>query len=106
GSRGRGRRARHPRAHPGDVAARDRSRLARGGDARGSGPPRARPGAPMKVLTARLDSMGDVLLAGPAVRAVAAAATEVRLLCGPQGAAAGKLLPGVDGVLTWSAPWI
>ena len=60
----------------------------------------------MKVLTARLDSMGDVLLAGPAVRAVAAAATEVRLLCGPQGAAAGKLLPGVDGVLTWSAPWI
>ena len=60
----------------------------------------------MKVLTARLDSMGDVLLAGPAVRAVAAAATEVRLLCGPQGAAAGKLLPGVDGVFTWSAPWI
>jgi len=60
-----------------------------------------------RVLVARLDSAGDVLVSGPAVRAVAAAAdTEVTLLCGPQGAAAGRLLPGVDRVLTWAAPWI
>jgi ADP-heptose:LPS heptosyltransferase len=57
------------------------------------------------VLVARLDSMGDVLLAGPAVRAIAAEA-RVELLCGPQGAAAARLLPGVAGVHTWAAPWI
>lgn len=43
----------------------------------------------MKVLTARLDSMGDVLLAGPAVRAVAAHATQVRMLASPEGARRG-----------------
>ena len=59
------------------------------------------------VLVARLDSAGDVLLAGPAVRAVAAdPQTRVTLLCGPQGADAGALLPGAANVLTWTAPWI
>jgi len=63
--------------------------------------------SPRRVLVARLDSAGDVLVSGPAVRAVAAApGVEVTLLCGPQGAAAGRLLPGVDRVLTWAAPWI
>lgn len=64
-----------------------------------------------RVLVARLDSAGDVLLAGPAVRAIAAgdhgdSPNDVVLLCGPQGAAAGRLLPGVADVVTWSAPWI
>lgn len=58
------------------------------------------------VLVARLDSAGDVLVCGPAVRAVAAGAARVTLLCGPQGAAAGRLLPGVDEVVEWHAPWI
>jgi ADP-heptose:LPS heptosyltransferase len=58
------------------------------------------------VLVVRLDNAGDVLLAGPAVRAVAAAAERVTLLCGPRGRAAAALLPGVDEVLEWSAPWI
>lgn len=58
------------------------------------------------VLVVRLDSEGDVLLAGPAVRAVAAGAGRVTLLCGPQGRAAAELLPGVDEVLTYHAPWI
>src|SRR3954447_25330394 len=58
-----------------------------------------------RVLVARLDSDGDVLLAGPAVRAVAASA-EVVLLCGPAGRQAAELLPGVTRVLTWSCPWI
>lgn len=58
-----------------------------------------------RVLVARLDSMGDVLLAGPAVRAVAAQA-EVVLLCSPRGEAAGMMLPGASRVLTWEAPWI
>jgi len=61
-----------------------------------------------RVLIARLDSAGDVLLAGPAVRAVAAHpdVDEVVMLCGPQGAPAAAALPGVDRVLTWACPWI
>lgn len=63
-----------------------------------------------RVLVARLDSMGDVLLAGPAVRAVHSGAggqpRSVWMLCGPQGAPAAELLPGVERVLTWASPWI
>ena len=59
-----------------------------------------------RVLVARLDSDGDVLLAGPAVRAVAAAPAEVVLLVGPRGQQAAGLLPGVAETLVWRAPWI
>ena len=58
-----------------------------------------------RVLVARLDSDGDVLLAGPAVRAVAASA-EVVLLIGPRGRQAAELLPAVAETLVWRAPWI
>jgi ADP-heptose:LPS heptosyltransferase len=58
------------------------------------------------VLVARQDSAGDVLLAGPAVRAVAAGAGKVTLLCGGRGRAAAGLLPGVDEVLVRHAAWI
>ena len=58
------------------------------------------------VLVTRLDNDGDVLLAGPAIRAVAAQASKVTLLCGPRGRQAAQLLPGVDEVRTWRAPWI
>lgn len=58
------------------------------------------------VLVARLDSDGDVLLSGPALRAVAAGADRVVLLAGPRGAAAARLLPGVDEVVVWHCPWI
>ena len=58
------------------------------------------------VLVARLDNDGDVLLAGPAIRAVAAGAERVTLLCGPRGRAAGELLPGVGEILVHRAPWI
>ncbi|WP_448316281.1 glycosyltransferase family 9 protein [Streptomyces sp. CO7] len=60
----------------------------------------------MRVLVVRLDSFGDVLLAGPAVRAVARRADEVALLCGPRGESAARLLPGVDRVIVWDAPWV
>ena len=60
----------------------------------------------MRTLIARLDSAGDVLLAGPAVRAAAAGSDHVTFLCGPQGAAAARLLPGVDRVIVWDAPWV
>jgi ADP-heptose:LPS heptosyltransferase len=58
------------------------------------------------VLVARLDNEGDVLLAGPAIRAVAAGAARVTLLCGPQGTQAAALLPGVDDVIVRRAEWI
>lgn len=59
----------------------------------------------MRTLVARLDNDGDVLLAGPAVRA-AAHAGEVVLLCGHSGAQAAALLPGVQRIVRWDCPWI
>jgi ADP-heptose:LPS heptosyltransferase len=58
------------------------------------------------VLLARQDSAGDVLLMGPAVRAVAARAARVTLLCGRRGRAAAELLPGIDEIVEHTAPWI
>jgi ADP-heptose:LPS heptosyltransferase len=58
------------------------------------------------VLAVRLDSAGDVLLAGPALRAIAAGAGRLTLLCGPRGRAAAELLPHVDHVLEYRASWI
>lgn len=58
------------------------------------------------VLAVRLDNEGDVLLMGPAVRALAAGADRVTLLAGPRGESAARLLPGVDEVLVHRAPWI
>jgi ADP-heptose:LPS heptosyltransferase len=58
------------------------------------------------VLVVRLDSLGDMLICGPAIRAVAASADRVTVLAGPRGAEAARLLPGVDDVLVWDCPWI
>ncbi len=58
------------------------------------------------VLVVRLDSMGDMLAAGPAIRAVAAGADRVTILCGPLGVEAAELLPGVAATLVWGCPWI
>jgi ADP-heptose:LPS heptosyltransferase len=57
------------------------------------------------VLAVRLDSVGDVLVCGPAIRAIADGA-DVHLLCSPAGAPAGRLLPGVERVHEWDCPWI
>lgn len=57
-------------------------------------------------LVARLDNEGDVLLAGPAIRAVAASSRRVTMLCGPGGRAAAELLPGVDEVIVHKSPWV
>ncbi|GAA5183197.1 HAD-IIIA family hydrolase [Rugosimonospora acidiphila] len=66
------------------------------------------PAAPAggNVLAVRADSAGDVLICGPAIRALAARATRVTLLCGPRGRAAAQLLPGVDEIIEWPMPWI
>ncbi|MFS0706470.1 glycosyltransferase family 9 protein, partial [Cellulomonas sp. 179-A 9B4 NHS] len=58
-----------------------------------------------RVLAVRLDSDGDVLLTGPAVRALAATADAVDVLASPAGAQAARLLPDVDDVLVFDPPW-
>jgi ADP-heptose:LPS heptosyltransferase len=64
----------------------------------------------VSILVARLDSLGDVLLSGPAIRAAAAGVrgepARVTLLCGPEGEPAARMLPGVSEVEVWSCPWI
>ena len=58
------------------------------------------------VLCVRLDSLGDVLLTGGAVRAVAGSASRVTMLVAPGQTAAAALLPGVDDVVSFDAPWV
>jgi ADP-heptose:LPS heptosyltransferase len=60
----------------------------------------------MHVVAFRQDNNGDVLLAGPALRALAASASRVTLVCGPSGAAAAHTLPGIDEVIVAEAGWI
>jgi ADP-heptose:LPS heptosyltransferase len=57
-------------------------------------------------VVARLDSAGDVLITGPAVRAVAASHDGVTFLAGPRGRTAAELLPAVDEIIEWQAPWV
>jgi ADP-heptose:LPS heptosyltransferase len=59
-----------------------------------------------RTLVTRLDSAGDVLLAGPALRAVGRSGAKVTLLCSRKGLPAAELLPGIDEVLVFNAPWV
>jgi heptosyltransferase-3 len=59
-----------------------------------------------RVLLARLDRAGDVILTGPTVRAIAARRGPVTYLTSAAGAAAARLLPGVGDVLEFDAPWV
>ena len=59
-----------------------------------------------RVLIARLDGTGDVLLTGGAVRAVAASAASVTMLVDPEEAATAWMLPGVDEVIPFEAGWL
>ncbi len=58
-----------------------------------------------RLLAVRLDSDGDVLLTGPAIRALAHTSDGVDLLVSPAGRAAAELLPCVEDVLVFDAPW-
>ena len=60
----------------------------------------------MNVVAVRQDNNGDVLLAGPALRAMAATAARVTLVCGPSGAAAAAELPGIAEIACFAAAWI
>jgi lipopolysaccharide heptosyltransferase II len=60
------------------------------------------------VLAVRLDSLGDVLMASPAIRALKRSreGRRITLLTSPAGAAAGRLIPEVDEILVYEAPWM
>jgi ADP-heptose:LPS heptosyltransferase len=58
-----------------------------------------------RILVVRLDNMGDVVLAGPAVAALAEIAA-VDVLCSAVGRPAARLLPGVDDTVLFESPWI
>jgi lipopolysaccharide heptosyltransferase II len=61
-----------------------------------------------RVLAIRLDAMGDVLMSGPAIRAFAEdrPGRRVTLLTSRAGSAAAALLPGVDEIIAYEAPWM
>ena len=61
-----------------------------------------------RVLAVRLDSAGDVLMTGPALRALQRGAKdrEVVLLTSRSGAEAGRLIDGVADVWEYEAPWV
>ena len=64
--------------------------------------------AVQRLLVVRLDNLGDVLLTGAAVASLARAlpGASITALCGPAGAPAAELLPGIDNVLVHEAPWV
>ena len=63
--------------------------------------------AARNLVAVRLDNAGDVVMLGPALRAIKATSPECRitLLASPAGARAAALLPWVDGVLVWRSIW-
>jgi lipopolysaccharide heptosyltransferase II len=64
--------------------------------------------AAQNILCVRLDSLGDVLMTTPAIRALKEARPDrrVTLLTSPSGAAAARLIPEVDDVIVYQAPWM
>jgi ADP-heptose:LPS heptosyltransferase len=59
-----------------------------------------------RILAIRLDNLGDVLLATPAIRAIKQSLPDasVTLLASPVGAQAGRLHPDVDDVIVYESP--
>ncbi|MFT4040853.1 MAG: glycosyltransferase family 9 protein [Thermomicrobiales bacterium] len=59
------------------------------------------------LLVVRLDNAGDIVMLGPALRAVKATAPDARitLLASPAGSRAAELMPWIDETLTWRAVW-
>ena len=60
------------------------------------------------VLCVRLDVLGDVLMTTPAIRALKESrrGRRVTLLTSPAGAAVARLVPEIDAVLVYEAPWM
>lgn len=60
-----------------------------------------------RVLAVRLDNLGDIVMTGPALRALRARWPDasITLLASPAGSAAARLLPWVDEILPHRAVW-
>lgn len=63
--------------------------------------------AARNILVVRLDNIGDVVMLGPALRAVKETSPQARLtlLASPAGTTAVPLLPWIDDVITWRTIW-
>lgn len=61
-----------------------------------------------RILCVRLDNLGDVLMTTPAMRALrdARAGRAITLLASGSGAAVARLVPDVDEVIAYDAPWV
>ena len=60
------------------------------------------------ILCVRLDSLGDVLMTTPAIRALkeSVPGRRITLLTSASGAVAGALVPDIDEILVYDAPWL
>lgn len=60
------------------------------------------------LLCVRLDALGDVVMTTPALRALkhAKPGRQLTLLTAPAGAAAAPLVPEIDSVIVYEAPWM
>lgn len=58
------------------------------------------------VLCVRLDAFGDVLMTGPALQDIKSRGCQVTLLTSASGAEAAKMMPYVDRIIVFSAPWM
>ena len=78
-----------------DAATRDDARIRHWADAR-------------RLLAERLDALGDVLMTTPALHAAKASNPErhITLLTSVGGAEAARLVPDVDDVIVYDAPWV
>src|SRR5215207_837874 len=63
--------------------------------------------AARNLLAVRLDNAGDVVMLGPALRAIKTTLPDcqITLLASPAGAKAAALLPRLDSVLVWRSIW-
>ena len=61
-----------------------------------------------EVLCVRLDAMGDVLMTTPAICALrdAVPGRRITLLTSPSGAAIARMIPEIDDVIVYDAPWL
>lgn len=64
--------------------------------------------AARRVLCVRLDTLGDVLMTTPAIRALkqSAAGRRITLLTSPAGSEVASLVPEIDHVLVYESPWM
>jgi lipopolysaccharide heptosyltransferase II len=61
-----------------------------------------------RILCVRLDTLGDVLMTTPAIRALKESLPEscITLLTSPAGAGPAPYIPEIDNVLVYEAPWL